>query len=57
MTTNLRVNDRFPDVELPNQRDELTQLSKYIQPTSLDEHLGFLDGYPLILILRRKNGK
>lgn len=53
MTTNLQVNDQFPDLELPNQRDELTRLSKYTRPTSLDDHLGFLDGYPLILIFIR----
>ena len=53
MTTNLRVNYQFPDVELPNQRDEVMRLSTYVQPTSLDKRLGFLDGYPLILTFFR----
>ena len=53
MTTNLRVNDRFPDVELPNQQNELTRLSHFTKPGLLDEHVGFLDGYPLILVFFR----
>src|SRR5256886_9175808 len=53
MTTNLRVNDQFPDIALPNHQNELTQLSHFTKPSLLDQHLGFLDGYPLILIFFR----
>jgi cold shock CspA family protein/peroxiredoxin len=53
MTTNLRVTDQFPDVVLPNHQNELTRLSHFTKPSLLDEHLGFLDGYPLILIFFR----
>lgn len=53
MTTNLKVNDRFPDISLPNQQNELKQLSDFTKPSLLDQHLGFLDGYPLILIFYR----
>jgi len=40
MTTNLRVNDQFPDIALPNHQDELTQLSRFTKPGLLDKHLG-----------------
>jgi peroxiredoxin/cold shock CspA family protein len=53
MTTNLRVNDQFPDIELPNHQNTLTRLSHFTAPSLLDQHLGFLDGYPLILIFFR----
>jgi peroxiredoxin/cold shock CspA family protein len=53
MTTNLRVNDQFPDIALPNQQNELTRLSHFTKPSLLDAHLGFLDGYPLILVFFR----
>jgi len=53
MTTNLKVNDRFPDIALPNHQNELTQLSHFTKPSLLDKNLGFLDGYPLILIFYR----
>ena len=53
MTTNLRVNDQFPDFALPNQQNELTRLSHFTKPSLLDTHLGFLDGYPLILVFLR----
>jgi cold shock CspA family protein/peroxiredoxin len=53
MTTNLRVNDLFPDIALPNHQNELTRLSHFTKPSLLDEHLGFLDGYPLILVFFR----
>jgi peroxiredoxin/cold shock CspA family protein len=53
MTTNLKVNDRFPDIALPNHQNELTQLSHFTKPSLLDKHLGFLDGYPLILVFFR----
>ena len=53
MTTNLRPNDRFPDITLPNHQNELTRLSHFTKPSLLDTHLGFLDGYPLILVFFR----
>ncbi len=53
MTTNLQVNDQFPDIALPNHQNELTRLSHFTQPGLLDKHLGFLDGYPLILLFFR----
>lgn len=53
MSTNLQVNDRFPDFELPNHQNELMRLSQFTKSSQLDEHLGFLDGYPLILIFLR----
>jgi peroxiredoxin len=53
MTTNLQVNDQFPDIELPNHQNELTRLSQFTKPSLLDQHLGFLDGYPLILVFFR----
>ena len=53
MTTNLQLNDRFPDIELPNHQNELTRLSQFTKPSLLDKYLGFLDGYPLILVFFR----
>ena len=53
MASNLKVNDRFPDIALPDHQNELKQLSHFTRPSLLDQHLGFLDGYPLILIFYR----
>ncbi len=53
MTTNLQLNDQFPDIALPNHQNELTRLSHFTKPSLLDTHLGFLDGYPLILVFFR----
>jgi cold shock CspA family protein/peroxiredoxin len=53
MTTNLEVSDHFPDIELPNHQNELTRLSRFTKPGLLDQHLGFLDGSPLILVFFR----
>jgi peroxiredoxin len=53
MTTKLQAGDRFPDFELPNQQNELIQISQLSQPSLLDHRLGFLDGYPLILVFYR----
>ncbi len=53
MTTNLKVNDRFPDIALPNHQNELKHLSHFTRPSLLDQHLGYLDGYPLILVFYR----
>jgi len=53
MTTTLQVNDQFPDIALPNHQNELMRLSHFTKPSLLDTHLGFLDGYPLILVFFR----
>ena len=53
MTTNLKVGDRFPDFELPNQDKELIKLPMLTQPSLMDQYLGFTDGYPLILVFYR----
>ncbi len=53
MTTNLQVGDHFPDFELPNHDNELLRLSSLTQPGLMDKHLGFTDGYPLILVFYR----
>jgi peroxiredoxin/cold shock CspA family protein len=53
MTTNLQVNDQFPDIALPNHQNEVMRLSHFTRPSLLDKHLGFLDGYPLILVFFR----
>lgn len=53
MTTNLSVGDRFPNFELPNHENQLMQLSQLTEPSLMDKHLGFLDGYPLILVFYR----
>src|SRR6266571_3877976 len=53
MTTNLQLKDQFPDIALLNQQNELTRLSHFTKPSLLDQHLGFLDGYPLILVFFR----
>ena len=29
MTTNLQVDEQFPDIELPNHQNELTRLSQF----------------------------
>jgi hypothetical protein len=48
MTTNLQVNDQFPDIALPNHQNEVMRLSHFTRPSLLDKHLGFLDGYRTI---------
>jgi len=53
MTTTLQVGDRFPNITLPNHQKELTQLSQVTQPGLIDHKLGFLDGYPLIVVFYR----
>lgn len=53
MTTNLRLDDQFPDCELPNHQNEPMRLSHFTKASLLDIHLGFQDGYPLILVFFR----
>ncbi len=49
MTCTLHPGDTFPDVTLPDHRNALVRLSHFTAPSLLDEHLGFGDGYPLIV--------
>jgi len=53
MTTNLQVGDRFPNFELPNHQNEWVSLSQFTRAGLMDQKLGFLDGYPLILVFYR----
>ncbi len=53
MTTNLRVGDTFPDFELPDHRNKPRRLSEFTRPSLLDKKLGFVDGYPLIVVFGR----
>lgn len=53
MATNLRVNDQFPDFSLPDQQNEMVQLSQVTKPGLFDRYLGFQDGSPLILVFYR----
>lgn len=53
MPLKLSVGDRFPDLELPDQQEEVTRLSRLTRPGQLDQQLGFADGYPLILVFYR----
>lgn len=53
MTTKLQIGDRFPNIALPNHQKEPTQLSQITQPGLIDQKLGFLDGYPLIVVFYR----
>lgn len=53
MATSLKVGDRFPDFTLPNQDNEPIEFSDLTQPSLMDKHLGFTDGYPLIVMFYR----
>ena len=53
MTVNLKVGDKFPDFQLPSHCEQVTQLSQLTQPSAMDKHLGFFDGYPLIIVFYR----
>jgi cold shock CspA family protein/peroxiredoxin len=49
MGCTLSVGDILPDIELPDHRNMLVKLSQLTAPGLLDQHLGFADGYPLIV--------
>ena len=51
--TNLRIGDGFPDFTLPDHRGQAKTLSSLTRPSVMDEKMGFLDGYPLILVFSR----
>src|SRR5919202_2544902 len=53
MTTNLHIGDTFPDFELPDHRNKARRLSELTMPSLMDEKLGFVDGYPLIVVFGR----
>ena len=53
LTIHLKVGDKFPDIELPNQEGKLKRLSQFTQPSQMDRKLGFSDGYPLIVVFYR----
>jgi cold shock CspA family protein/peroxiredoxin len=53
MATNLQPGERFVDVELPNHENKLVKLSDFTQPSLMDYHTGFTDGYPLIVVFYR----
>jgi len=53
MTTNLNVGDKFPDAELPDHRGKLRRLFQFTQPGLVDKRLGFLSGYPLVVVFYR----
>ena len=53
MTTNLHIGDTFPDFELPDHRNKARRLSEFTRPSLMDEKLGFVDGYPLIVVFGR----
>ncbi len=51
--TNLKVGDGFPDFTLPDHRGSPKELSGFTWPSPMDQKLGFLSGYPLILVFSR----
>jgi peroxiredoxin/cold shock CspA family protein len=53
MTTTLQINDPFPDFSLPDQRNQMVQLSHLTKPGIFERYLGFQDGSPLILVFYR----
>lgn len=53
MTTNLQIDDPFPDAVLPDQDGRFRQLSSFTQPSPIDRKLGFNSGYPLIVVFYR----
>ncbi|MBC8123163.1 MAG: cold shock domain-containing protein [Gemmatimonadaceae bacterium] len=49
----LQIDERFPDVGLLDHQNELVKLADLTQPSLIDRHLGFTDGYPLIVVFYR----
>jgi hypothetical protein len=39
MTTNLKIGDKFPEIELPNQEGQLKCLADFTQPSQMDHWL------------------
>ena len=53
MTTTMQVGNTFPDFELLDHGKRPRRLSQFTRPSLLDEKLGFIDGYPLIVVFGR----
>jgi peroxiredoxin/cold shock CspA family protein len=53
MTTNQKIGEVFPDFELPDHRNKPRRLSRFTEPGQLEEKLGFVDGYPVIVVFGR----
>jgi peroxiredoxin len=53
MTTNLQINDSFPDFSLPDQQNEMIQLSQLTKSGLFERYLGFQEGSPLIVVFYR----
>lgn len=53
MATSLGIDDLFPDFTLPDQDGKPRRLLHFTRPSPVDERLGFMDGYPLILVFYR----
>src|SRR5918995_3505522 len=51
--TKLSVGDAFPDFTLPDHRGSPKTLSGFTGPSQVDRKMGFLDGYPIVLIFSR----
>ena len=43
----------FPDLELPDHHGLPVRLSSLTQPSLFDQHVGFNEGYPLIVVFGR----
>lgn len=53
MTVNLQVNDHFPNVQLIDHRYRTRHIADFTRPAEIDGHLGFQDGYPLVVVFYR----
>jgi peroxiredoxin len=51
--TGLKVGDAFPDFTLPDHRGSPRTLSGYTRPSRMDQKMGYLDGYPIVVIFSR----
>ena len=53
MALDTNVGEKLPDFALPDHRGKVRNLSGYTRPSPMDRHLGFLSGYPMILMFGR----
>ena len=53
MSIEVRAGGRFPDLELPDHRGRSTKLSELTAATTMDQVMGFDDGYPLVVVFYR----
>lgn len=53
MALNVKVGEKLPDFALPDHRGKVRKFSGYTRPSPMDRHLGFLSGYPMIMIFGR----